>query len=240
MTDIYAVDEGGPKRQFMDEIMNQMGDLVIKDAKNQMELKLFESFEVCLMPVTNDQLESTRGRGLEKKVKAFYRGIGRLFALCYLHREENGERNLLIAAKCLPSLYRNCKSKLFFSHKARCQRLTSYSAAVDLFRSVSPLDEDYKLSPLIDDAFAILNPYKNVTNVQDAKAYFDCETETEFREMVNTALIKTRIFALDALKEGITLNGKSISLYGGYNATIFNSFLLLTMTQGRFLRPALV
>ena len=114
MIDIHAIDEGCPKRKFIDMIMNQLGDLVVNNPKNQRDVKLFEAYGVCVIPATNCQLKSDYGWQVRKKVKNFYRGIGRLFALCFLHRGEKGERNLLIAAKCLPSLYRNCKAKLVF------------------------------------------------------------------------------------------------------------------------------
>ena len=109
--DLLADDEGGPKRQFMDEFMRQMCDLVVHDEVKMKDVKLFQAYEVCFNPMTDERLPE--GGELKKKAAGFYEAIGRLFALCFLHKvedEERKERNIPIAEKCLPTFFRNCKS----------------------------------------------------------------------------------------------------------------------------------
>ena len=103
-----AVDDGGPKRQFMDEFMRQMCDLVVYDEAKMKEVMLFQAYEVCFIPMPDVQLP--KGGKLKEKTVGFYEAIGRLFALCFLHKGEDEERNLPIAEKCLPTFFRNCKS----------------------------------------------------------------------------------------------------------------------------------
>ena len=123
--DLLADDEGGPKRQFMDEFMRQMCDLVVYDEAKMKEVMLFQAYEVCFNPMTDERLP--KGEKLEKKVVAFYEAIGRLFALCFLHKGVDKERNIPVAEKCLPSLYRNCKLGMYSERYCTSQSLTLFS-----------------------------------------------------------------------------------------------------------------
>ena len=80
----------------------------------------------------------------------------------------------------------------------------------DLLRNVSPLDEDYELSDVIDDAFAILIPEKKDVTKEEAQKYFECKDEAEFRNSIYKILIDSRKVALQSMRRGITLGGKCL------------------------------
>ena len=75
---------------------------------------------------------------------------------------------------------------------------------------MSPLDEDYELSDVIDDAFAILIPEKKDVTKEKAQKYFECKDEAEFRNAIYENLIGRRKLALNSMRKGITLGGKCL------------------------------
>ena len=73
---------------------------------------------------------------------------------------------------------------------------------------MSPLDGEYGLSDVIDDAFAILMPERKDVTKEKAEEYFQCKDEAEFRSKIYNILIGSRELALNSLRKGITLEGK--------------------------------
>jgi hypothetical protein len=109
--DDIGVDDGGLKRQFVDATAKQMGDLFVKTLGK--EIKLFTKDKAGFFPQIDDVLNQFPNLD---EVKAFYRAIGRICAVCLLHNGSGGtSKPIPIISHCFPKLYRNCES-LHISH----------------------------------------------------------------------------------------------------------------------------
>jgi hypothetical protein len=91
----------------------------------------------------------------------------------------------------------------------------------DLFRGVDPVNRDYRIGDLFDDAFSLIDKkhlLKDKTSeqsIQFARDYFEIvdlegEEEVYLRKKIKEIFIDSRSIALTALKEGMTLDGKML------------------------------
>jgi hypothetical protein len=92
----------------------------------------------------------------------------------------------------------------------------------DLFRGVDPVDRDYAISDLVDDAFTLIDlKHLLKDKTKEESFHFVCkrfeiedlegeEAAVAFRKKMKTTYIDTRSIALTALKEGMTLDGKML------------------------------
>lgn len=183
---MIAVDEGGPTRAFLSQLFQQMGSLYISISEEK-EMSLFEASELLgqCVPQCDDTLKSCFGSNvdLEAKARSYYRAVGR--AILYCLRTNN-----TIASHAVPGLYRNY-----------------------LLRGVSPLSEEYKIDDLVQDVMPLtsgipLDQFMEIF-VMYSETEEDGETDTKviFRKAVHSRWIGDRSIALEALREGITLEG---------------------------------
>jgi hypothetical protein len=110
--DDIGVDDGGLKRQFVDATAKQMGDLFVTNFGEKIEL--FDNKDKAgFLPQIDSVFNNLPNLD---KVKAFYRAIGRICALCLLHNGSDGKsKPIPITSHCFPKLYRNCES-IHISH----------------------------------------------------------------------------------------------------------------------------
>jgi hypothetical protein len=149
-------------------------------------------------------------RALKKIVHPYYRAVGRILLHClavdnYFKIEDEETEFLerkhryMIGGHVLPSIYRNY-----------------------LLRGVDPMDNDYELSKLLRDFVAIKDATNsnssNMTAILQGLDLDESQLESmkdnpdlmhkTFREKVKTNVIDEVSIALEALKEGLTLDGK--------------------------------
>lgn len=126
------------------------------------------------------------------KIAPYYRAIGRLMVQCIgASADDKAEYNLKIAGAVMPLILRQ-----------------------KLFRGVDPVDESYPLEQLLDHAFSLLGVADMTRDKAfeyfsiEAKDYADTHSAVKrIREEVHEMWIKERSLALQALEEGLTLNG---------------------------------
>jgi hypothetical protein len=106
-----AVDEGGPTRQFFNEVNTKLSALYVSIPTGK-KFELFESTPGGLLPLTDDVIEmKTKAMAGDKKeafidqVKCYYRAVGRLMAHC-IFQIENEHGQLPILQHVLPSFYK--------------------------------------------------------------------------------------------------------------------------------------
>jgi hypothetical protein len=112
-TSHIAKDAGGPTRQFLDELWKQMGSLTVK-CPNGTDINLFIVEPVGFVPQSDEVIDHNieslnylERKEIIARLGAFYKAIGRMFALCLLSISTNSP--FTIAAQALPCLYRNGK-----------------------------------------------------------------------------------------------------------------------------------
>jgi hypothetical protein len=74
------------------------------------KVKLFNLFELGGAGCSPETDEILQGYGQLEKVQAYYRAIGRIFALCVLYDDKKGTP-ISIPYNAMPRLFRNCKSR---------------------------------------------------------------------------------------------------------------------------------
>jgi hypothetical protein len=195
---MLAMDEGGPTKVFLSRIWQHVGNLAIPDGKGNY-LTLFakagllgqlvpQSDEWFGVKLKSSDLDNIEAVGLRHDI---YRAIGRVMLYCL-------RSNFHIADHALPNLYRNY-----------------------LIRGIGPLSEDYKLNDLLEDVLAMMEwkkedrPDDERELMQQFLSLLELEDTDEdediavtFRKAVDEIYIGGRKIALEALQEGITLNGK--------------------------------
>jgi hypothetical protein len=156
--------------------------------------------------------DESETRALKKIVQPYYRAIGRILLHClavdnFFNIEDEDtdflerKQRFMIEGHVLPSIYRNY-----------------------LLRGVDPMDNDYELSNLLRDFIAIKDATNsnssNMTAILQGLELDESQLESmkddpdlmhkTFREKVKTNVIDEVNIALEALQEGLTLDGKSL------------------------------
>ena len=190
--DLEAIDDGGPTRAFVSEVMRQMETLKVVSSGGR-ETSLFDktNFGFCA-PQSNDFLKNKLGLQSDEEeargvVHPYYRALGRILFYCIA-------QNITIASIALPELYRNY-----------------------LLRGIDPEDERYSLPDLAHDVVRLVPLKYKEGDYQDAiRKYllaFNDDKEIPldhdtFRAKVKENFIDSCDIALDALKEGLSLDGE--------------------------------
>jgi uncharacterized protein YihD (DUF1040 family) len=210
---MVAKDEGGPTRAFLNEVWRQLPELTV--ASEDKNVALFcKGYNGDIVPVDDDiichdlKIKGDR-KGAKALVQPFYRAIGRilLYCLCMnntpIRSDDASEKQFyLIGSHIMPNIYRNY-----------------------LLRGIDPTDDRYDISDLVHDVVTIrLNKNQaakddrdidyfmnyllgacgdNVENVSDSD-----ELQRRFRQYTKESLIDGCLMALEALKMGLTLDGK--------------------------------
>jgi hypothetical protein len=182
-----AVDDGGPTRVFVSEVWRQLPAL--KAHHRGFDVSLFDSDQKGgnVTPCGNDWLQSKFGKNAEiEEIRAalrpYYRAVGRIMLHCFFH-------DIPLAAHTMPPLLRHY-----------------------LLRGVSPIDKGYPLSDLVTDVVKMTN-LSSADNpvVEFVEMCGDDEeaenTEDNFRLMAHKRFIEESDISLEALKEGLTLDG---------------------------------
>lgn len=202
--------QGGPTREFLSEVWNQLGHLGHFDEETGLKHEMFISTGDFLAPQGNNHLVN------DKDTHAYFRAVGRILLYCL------GQK-ISIASHVLVSLH----GLVVFPWVTNCSPHVVIWPQPDLYkfyllRDISPLDIEYPISDLVIHVFDLLSLSASIgehdsidsgmkTVLQQFLAEKDCaDTQTQFRQMFFEHFIENRSFALDALKEGITLNGKSL------------------------------
>jgi hypothetical protein len=224
----------GPSRAFLSRVWQQLENLSIKSREENTDalVPLFRKNSAgLLVPRADDMLfyqilgivfpGESDIKALKEIVQPYYRAVGRILLHClavdnYFEIDDGNavlERNhrYMIGGHVLPSIYRNY-----------------------LLRGVDPKDNEYQLSDLLRDFVAI----KDATNMNSSDMVailqgFDLdESELDsmkddpdlmhktFREKVKNDVIDEASIALEALKEGLTLDGKSFQGHEFFCASI--------------------
>jgi hypothetical protein len=186
--EMTADDEGGPTRAFLSEIWRQFGDLSVL-GKNRVSLFERTVSGVCIV-VNNDMLASKLGSSLEASdcARQYYRALGRI--MLYSLR-----KNFPMAAHVMPDFYRNY-----------------------LLRGISPESDHYLAGDLVQHVLAMQTTKVKEGTTKEIMAemlpWFGTDdtgdTVKAFREAVNERYIKTCSMALEAMSEGLTMNGTMV------------------------------
>jgi len=190
-TDLEARDEGGPTRAFISEVMRQMGSLKVKSFGEDRDTILFiTTYLGFLAPQHNDFIQMKLGLQSQKEearglVHPYYRALGRIFFYCLA-------QDITIASIALPELYRNY-----------------------LLRGIDPEDGRYPLLDLVHDVARLVKLQHNEGDYQDAMRQYLLFVDGEeapldhdaFRAKVREYFIDDCDIALDALAEGLSLDG---------------------------------
>jgi len=116
--DYQPVDEGGPTREFFNQIFSQLGNLEVRfNEKTGVEepIKLYEMSSGGFSPITDDILQNklrkvqeSERADFERKIACYYRCIGRLIVHCMLsHSKLIGKID--VPSQVLPLLFQSGK-----------------------------------------------------------------------------------------------------------------------------------
>lgn len=177
-----------------------MGGLKVK--RDEFEIPLFSEGKLGgLVPTTDDEIIRLLGMPkmeveevFTEHILPYYRAVGRMMIqrIAEVAGDKNHNESSKISGHILPKLYRN-----------------------KFFRGLEPTDELYPFEDLLEHAWAVLD----VPNlpVEESIYYFgvdrdSCADEKEAiqlcREAIQSACVSKYSLALQAIEEGLTLNGK--------------------------------
>jgi hypothetical protein len=91
---------GGPTREFLKNVWDQMGDLYVND--NGKKQRLFKVMGDAFVPAENSTIEHSDA------AKIFYRAFGRILAYCILHQQKIAKHAMV------SSFYHECTNKRDF------------------------------------------------------------------------------------------------------------------------------
>lgn len=186
------------RSDFFLQVWQQVGGLKVKVGGKKTEVPLFQETLGYLVPMPNAALESMLrvtpaelNRIFAAKIAPYYRALGRLMVQCIgATADDSADYNLKILGSFMPKILRQ-----------------------KLFRDVDPIDESYPLEQLLDHAFSLLG----MDMCRDkAFEYFSIEAEgyngtqsavMRVRKEIQEMWIKERSLALEAISEGLSLNG---------------------------------
>lgn len=187
------------RSEFFVQLWNQLRDLKIHFGEKKTELPLFQESLGYLIPMPNAVLEgmlrvtpAELDRIFAAKISPYYRAVGRLMVQCIAATaDDSADYNLKISGSIMPLILRQ-----------------------KLFRGIDPVDESYPLEQLLDHAFSLLGMADMTRDKAfeyfsiEAKDYTDTQSAVKrIREEVQIMWIQERSLALEALEEGLTLNG---------------------------------
>jgi len=188
--EVKAVDEGGVTRQFLDHVWNQLGALHVYREKDKKKYLLFElteselstasSYSGGFSPVKDAMIPSE----LHDTARKYYRAIGRImFHSLVTHHP--------ICSIAMPLFFRNI-----------------------IFRGIYPGDEKYRDTDVFDHLVQITSFNLKGMIGQPLELFNGIDrgglvTEDNlFKEAIPSFFVESRKLAIDALIEGVTLNGK--------------------------------
>jgi hypothetical protein len=217
-----AADEGGPTRQFFNEVNTQLGDLSVSIQMTK-NVKLFESTPGGLLPLTDDMIKSKTAMAGEEQeavvdqIKCYYRAVGRLMAHC-IFQIDNAHGQLPILQHALPSFYKQGEvNDLWQCVKA--EDLTSSQLCSVLLRGVNPTDDEYLNGSLYLQAYDLLKP-DDGTKTFEEKVELVCkrlglvkdegpeQNSLELRNCTDELYLKNRKIAVESMRDGISLSGR--------------------------------
>jgi hypothetical protein len=195
-----AGDEGGPTRAFLSEVWGQMRDLDVKH--NGRAVKLFT--ENCL-PNENCNITSKLNLSYDQEmarqlVRPYYMALGRLmlYTIAMSNRQsfcdKRKKTEIFMAPHVLPRIYRYY-----------------------LLKDIDPMNEQYPLVDLLHHVIEMREHVKGQSYDKTMESYFSAvdidgdvsnDVYSNFRQAAQEDFIDRRSWALDAMKEGITLDGK--------------------------------
>lgn len=187
------------RSEFFSQVWQQLANLTVTVGEKKTVIPLFQDCLGTLIPMPNAVLEgklqctpAELERTFSARIAPYYRAIGRLMVQCIgATADDTSDYSLKIAGHAMPPILR---------HK--------------LFRGVDPTDSSYPMDQLLDHAFSLLG----MNDMTEGKAfeYFgidirNCldksEATTKVRIEIHEMWIKERSLALQALEEGLSLNG---------------------------------
>jgi len=197
--------DGGPPETY--QILCRDGEDVMYATQENIELrqkpiKLFESTDEGFIPVKNEMIidnidrfqqfdnssekkKKKRKEDIIERVQVYYRAIGRIMLHCLA-------TNHPISSAAMPRFFQNV-----------------------LFRKCLPGENGYHRSDIVDHLISIGQPMK-LDGVLDVMTIGDllCDdddtlitSDSYFTKLLPKYLVHSRSIALDALREGLTLNG---------------------------------
>ena len=204
--DMNAVDDGGPSRAFLSEVWKQLRGLVI--SLNGRSVELFNEHGV---PNENVNIISQlKADGMmteaEYLVRSRCRILGRFMFYCIAMSRRmpvttgnkiSDSQNLILASHVLPEVYRYYYMK-----------------------DIDPTSNEYPIEQLVNDVVTIKFPTKSqmqsdddrmqtyVDNIADSDESSSDDLRSRFRELAKADLIENRSWAVQAIKEGLTLEGR--------------------------------
>ena len=190
---------GGPSEAFLSKVWLGMGDLEVEAPGGRKTTLFGTTYSGFLRPAPNGFLQTKLGllhdpeeaRGL---VHRYYRALGRILLYCIA-------QNIPIASIVLPQLYRNY-----------------------LLKGLTPENSRYRLPDLVRDVLEMVHLEHREGDYSDAMRQYLLivngeETpvnEDAFRAKIKEDFIDDCDIALDALKEGLSLDGKYCMMYRDY------------------------
>jgi hypothetical protein len=206
---LTAGDDGGPSRAFLSEVWRQIRDLKVQH--NEREANLFTEDYNCLPSENNNiamKLQLSNDPEMARLlVHPYYRALGRilLYTIGISKRkkfydggdDKEKKIELFIAPHVLPGIYR------YYFLKNMDPMNQQYPLA-DLLHHV--IEMKFSKSTLRDQSNeAIMELYATYA---DTDGDIGSDVHSNFRRAAKKDFIDNRSWALDAIKEGITLDGK--------------------------------
>jgi hypothetical protein len=204
-----AIDEGGPTRHFLSRVWRQLPGLTITRTGSNGQSDSVELFsENCLLTDNEYICYMLKAKDdepeVEMLVRKTYRIIGRLILYCIAMSDraslvdvKKDGTSIPVWGHILPNVYRY----YYFQNK-------------------DPRDLSYELSHLRHDVFQV-KTVQGESNKDKMSKYTDsvqllCSVEDKrimFREAAYQDLIESRSWAVESIKEGLTLKGLYLFLH---------------------------
>lgn len=198
---LQARDAGGPSRQFLSEVWRQLDQVSV--TSNEITLTLFGRQETSgyLMPrpdgYLDQKLKVSHDIEVKEVVVSKYRAVGRILLQALIQQHP-------IANHVLPEMYRNW-----------------------LIRNVKPTSDAYEMADLVHHMFTMIHHTEKkdgqkteldvIVEAMNALQFGDQDeidnSVQSVRQFAQEQYIDGYKIALDAIKDGLTCNGKKHMFY---------------------------